>query len=222
MVLRALIVLLVVVNIGVAAWWATRAPPRAPASPATPAGVPRLQLLAEVPRARLPQARPAPVAENALPVRCFRFGPYTNPALLRRAHARLQAQAIPARVREVPAGEPRGWRVFMPPLASQAEAEARVARMRAAGIDDLLVLRDGDDANAIALGQYSSEASARRRQQALAAAGHVAQVAPIGDVAVQGWIDAGGGDAFAAQRIAQDIAAATHAAIDCATLDAAG
>ena len=55
-ILRALIVLLVVINLGVAAWWAARAP--APAAPVAeaPAGVPRLQLLREAPRRALPPA----------------------------------------------------------------------------------------------------------------------------------------------------------------------
>ena len=93
MLLRALIVLLVVVNLGVAAWWATRAPPPAPGHPASPVGVPRLQLLREAPRPA--RAAPAPVvATPAAPTQCHRFGPYASPAALRRAYARVLPEAV--------------------------------------------------------------------------------------------------------------------------------
>lgn len=217
MLLRALIVLLLVLNIGVGAWWATRDAPPPPAEPAQPAGVPRLQLLHEAPRrASPPTPRPA-AAEATAPVQCLRFGPYASPAALRRAHARIQGRAIVVRVRELPGEAPEGWRVYMPPLPSAAAAEAQVVRMAAAGIEDLVVLREGEQANGIALGRYSTEATALRRRAALAAAGFQAQVAPVGG-GTTGWIDAGADAAFDAARVAQQIGAATHAPIDCATL----
>ena len=222
MILRALIVLLVVINLGVAAWWAARAPaPPAPVAEA-PAGVPRLQLLHEVPRSaarRAPAAAvPAVVPAGTAPTQCFSFGPFPTPAALRRAHERVQPEALHARVREVASGQPSGWRVFAPPLPSREEAQALAGRMTAAGIDDLLVMSDGSDANAIALGRYRNEDAARRRQAALQAAGFTAQVAPLGDVTTQGWIDVAAGPAFDSARVAQDIAAAQVQRMDCATL----
>ena len=92
MFLRALIVLLVVVNLGVAAWWATRAPPPTPMPAGQPAGVPRLQLLREAPP-RPVRSVPAPVvATPVVPTQCHRFGPYASPAALRRAYARVLPQ----------------------------------------------------------------------------------------------------------------------------------
>ena len=218
MFLRALIVLLVVVNLGVAAWWATRAPPAAPAAPVAPEGVPRLQLLREAPR----PARPAPVvATPAVPARCFRFGPFATPAALRRAYARVLPQVLDADSREEASGAASGWRVYMPPLPSRAEAQAVVDRLTAAGIDDLMLVRDGAEANGIALGRYSSESGARRRQAALAAAGFTAQAAPLG-VDTVGWIHVGAAADFDPARVAGDIGAATHAPVDCATPDAGG
>ena len=126
MIHRALIVLLVVINLGVAAWWASRTP----ATPETridmPQGVPRLQLLQENPAAmratQVPAASTIARAEAQGPVQCLSFGPYTNPALLRRAHERLQSQVVVARVREVLVGTPRAWRVFVPPFPSRADS----------------------------------------------------------------------------------------------------
>lgn len=226
MILRALIVLLVVLNIGVAAWWATRAPAPASRVAEAPAGVPHLQLLREVP-ARA--AAPAPAASSAVAIpveaqaataatQCFSFGPYPTPAALRRAHVRVQAQALQARVREVDAGPPRGWRVYAPALGSRAQAQALADRMTAAGFEDLLVMAEGSDTNAIALGRYGSEDAARRRQAALQAAGFSAQVAPLGGASLQGWIDVAAGPAFDSARVAQDISAAQVQRLDCATL----
>ncbi len=226
MILRALIVLLVVINLGVAAWWATRAPePPAPVAEA-PAGVPRLQLLREAPR---PAVRPAPatsgtavlpavVSVATTPTQCFSFGPFPTPAALRRAHERVQPQALQARVREVASGQPSGWRVYAPSLPSREAAQALAGRMTAAGIDDLLVMTEGREANAIALGRYRNEDAARRRQAALQAAGFTAQVAPLGDVVAQGWIDVAAGPAFDSARVAQDIAASQVQRMDCASL----
>jgi cell division septation protein DedD len=103
-------------------------------------------------------------------------------------------------------------------LPSRGEAQALADRMTAAGIDDLLVMSDGSEANAIALGRYRNEDAARRRQAALQAAGFTAQVAPLGDVSTQGWIDVAVGPAFDSARVAQDIAAAQVQRVDCATL----
>lgn len=58
MLIRALIVLLVVLNLGVAAWWITQPPAASPAPAPLPAGVARLQLLEEV--APRPPAGTAP------------------------------------------------------------------------------------------------------------------------------------------------------------------
>ena len=221
MILRALIVLLVVINLGIAAWWATRAP--APPSPVTeaPAGVPRLQLLREAPRPPAPRAAAVtPPLAGAEPTQCFSFGPYPTPAALRRAHARVQPEVSLARVREV-AGRASGWRVFIPPMPTRIEAQAQVEKMRAAGIEDLLVMSEGSDANGIALGRYRSEEAAKRRQAGLQAAGFTAQLAPLGDPAAQGWLDVGAGAEFDSARVAQDIAAAQVQRLDCAMLSPA-
>ena len=227
MMYRALLVFLVVINLGVAAWWALRTPPKHETPIEMPQGVPRLQLLAEAPAvaraARLPEAATLVRGETAaaaqhVPTQCVSYGPFANPALLRRAHERLQPQVAVARVRDVAVGTPRAWRVFVPPFPTREQAQALADRMTAAGIDDLLVMPNGPDRNGVALGRFGSEASAKRRQAQLQGAGFQAQVAPVGDVATEGWIDVGAVGAFDAARAAQDIAAPQARPLDCATL----
>ena len=147
MLIRATIVLLVVLNLGVAAWWLLH-----DAAPATPAwqaaGVPRLQLLEELPTT----AQPSPPVQRDRPAR----------AAITTACTGEEAGAA-------------GWRVDLPPLASAAAAEATAARIAAAGFADYLVLREGPQANGIALGRYGTREAAQRRLANLQAAGFAAR-----------------------------------------------
>lgn len=216
MFLRALLVFLIVINLGVAAWWALRAPSPPPPPVALPDGVPKLQLLSEAPRrAARPVAVPAATPSPALPAQCFSFGPYANPSVLRRAVDLIQAAGARARVREQVQGKPSGWRVFFPAQATPEATRALADRIGAAGFDDYLVLPGG---NGIALGRFATEPAALRRQVALANAGFPAQVAPLGDVTRESWIDAGAGTGFDGARVAQDIDAARVEPLDCARL----
>ena len=185
--------------------------------------MPQLQLLREAPqRARV--AAPAPastVAPATIPAdaRCLAFGPFDNPALLRRAHERLQPQVLRANVRNQTLGAPRGWRVFAPSQATREAAQALADRMTAAGLDDLLVMPAGVDQNSVALGRFGSEDAARRRLAQVQAAGFAdVRIEPVGDVRTQGWIDVAASPAFDAAVAARDIAAPRTEPLDCASL----
>ncbi len=64
---RSLIVLLLVLNLGVAAWWSLRPAPAAPPAPAQPEGVPRLQLVGEAGSPPTPHPAPAPAPPSQQP-----------------------------------------------------------------------------------------------------------------------------------------------------------
>ncbi|MBW7861971.1 MAG: SPOR domain-containing protein [Rhodocyclaceae bacterium] len=60
---------------------------------------------------------------------------------------------------------PSTWWVRIPPLASRAAAERRVLDLRAQGVSDLFIVREpGPNQNAISLGLFRTEASARQHQ----------------------------------------------------------
>src|SRR5690606_4415070 len=153
MLIRAAIVLLLVLNLGVAAWWVLHDAPPAPAVP-QPSGVPRLQLLDEsTPAGDDAPGNQAPaLASSAVP---------TAPGACRG-----------------PAGQGANWRVYLPDLESPEAAQAMAARIGAAGFSDFLVMREGD-ANSIALGLFSALDGAQRRVDALQAAGFPARCARI-------------------------------------------
>jgi hypothetical protein len=215
---RALLVLLVVLNLGVAAWWWLHEPV-APAANVGPAGVPRLQLPSE--RRNIPAVTAAPDASVATPPEdavCTSLGPFADASAASAAQARIAAQVLGSRISERSVGRARGWRVLVPALSGASEAEALAARIAAAGFSDYFVMREGADANAIALGLYQSETAARRRAATLAAAGFAAvRAEPVG-VVRQSWLDlalAPGSDATAVQAAT---GAAQTQALGCAAL----
>ena len=231
MLTRALIVLLLVLNLGVAAWWWLAPVPVAEATPSHPAGVPRLQLVSEAahrapPGAGAAEAAPAtqapaagavtpvpatpkpamPEAATAVATRCVRLGPFADAAAAEAARARLPAGVLASRVQSQ-AGAARGaWNVVMPPQADAAAAQALAQRIDAAGFKDYYVIRNGAGANGIALGRFGSESSAQRHQAALQAAGFAAQVQ--GPAGATFWIDADGLAAFDPQAAARGTGAA--------------
>ncbi|NLA67312.1 MAG: SPOR domain-containing protein [Gammaproteobacteria bacterium] len=248
---RALIVLLVILNLGLATWWLLRPAPPAPMPWSQPEGVPRLRLLGEgppVPAGADASAAPAdapmdppgtgegtviaapgdgtsgdaPAPSPASALRCTSFGPYPDAAAVARARTALQPFA-PAHVRVRDEVEaPRGWRVVIEPRPDRAAADALALRIREAGFDDLLVVASGEDANGIALGRYGSESSARRREASLREAGFPALAQPIGG-ATSHWLDLAAGPGFDAAAAARATEAGQALAVDCAGIvDAPG
>jgi hypothetical protein len=184
---RALLVLLAVLNLGVGAWWWAHVPAASQAATAETAVVPRLQLASERPAdAGEPVAPPpAPLREDAV---CIALGPFPDATSAARAQTQLSPQVLASRLVERAAAGVRGWRVLVPPQPSRAEADAVAARIGAAGFSDFLVLRQGADANAVALGLYQSEAAARRRAAALTAAGFDVRAEPVG-ATLEPWLE---------------------------------
>ena len=175
MLLRALLVMLLVLNAGVAAWWALRAPPAVNASVPLPEGVPALELVDDD-----GERERVAVASDAAPAACFRYGPFRAPTAFEAARTAIAREVLWTATARQFAGAPRAWRVVLP-QRSREEAVATAARIGAAGFSDYLVLPEGGaDAHAIALGRYRSESAARERAQTLAAAGFAALAEPVG------------------------------------------
>jgi len=206
MLARALVVLLLVLNLGVAAWWTLRAPPAAAPDFVPPADVARLQLVSETKKAaNAPAPRVAPTTAPAAPAiappaapstpvasavpasaasnaRCYSIGPFANSAAASNAREVLMAVATRVVPREQRSGSSaRGWRVYLPSMASLPEAQATAQRITAAGFNDYFIVRQGAEANSIALGRYRNEDSARRRADSLTAAGFAVRAEPLGE-----------------------------------------
>lgn len=231
MLIRALIVLLIVLNVGVAAWWISRPEPSPPALPAQPEGVPKLQLLSEsgktaappLAQAPAPAAPPLPTAvaaaEPVTSAQCFSVGPFADQAAANLAATRVGNQITHSNPREVPGKAAQGYNVTLPPQADREAAQALAQRIGAAGFDDYLVVNSGAQANGIALGRYRSREGAERRQAALRAAGFDAQLQPIGNEgAAQWWLDVAAAAGVTASRLRSGAGAAQSRSLDCALL----
>lgn len=232
--LRALIVLLLAMNVGVALWWALRPAPAAEPPPALPADVPRLLLASEADADTLQAVQlnaananvqaDGPLAEGgdaaavaAEDLQCFSFGPWADPAAAEAARVALQAQAVRIVAREVPTGI-TGWRVMTPVHADRQAAQATVARLVEAGFDDHFIIGQGEEANAIALGRFGAEASARRHEAALREAGFEAVSEPLGATGSETWIDLAAGPDFDPGPAREDAGAIRAEPADCAPL----
>ena len=249
MLTRALIVVLAILNVGVASWWLLRSEPApaTPPQPATgvaelrwlpggtdaaavaqtaataaptealqereaapsaavaateaPAPAPATALTAEAAPAVAVAAKPAepvvqkPVVETpavekpAAPPRCVALGPFADRAAAVAAQGRAGKLLAAARLREQPAasGSTR-YRVLLPAAASREEAQATVKRIVAAGLSDYYIISQGEESNAIALGQYRNREGAERRIAAVKAAGFQPRLVASGD-AGQWWLE---------------------------------
>ncbi|MEN5389614.1 SPOR domain-containing protein [[Pseudomonas] hibiscicola] len=264
MLTRALIVVLAILNLGVACWWLLRDAPQKPAPPPQPAGVAELRWVpgggdaaaaaeatAAAPTAPLTEREPvektavaatpapvAPVKPEATPVvttakpvtppaptpaptsvpekpaippaaaaeppRCVALGPFADRVAAISAQGKVGNVISQVRMREQPAasGSAR-YRVMLPAAANREDAQATVKRIVAAGLSDYYIISQGEDINAVALGQYRNREGAERRMAAVQAAGFQPRLVASGDAGqwwLEGQLAAGAQPAQAQQR----------------------
>ena len=156
---------------------AEAAPVAAAAKPAPPP--------APVPAPETPATPPA----AGEPPRCVALGPFADRAAASSAQGKAGTLLSQVRLREQPAasGSAR-YRVMLPAAANRDEAQATVKRIVAAGLSDYYIISQGEDANAVALGQYRNREGAERRMAAVQAAGFQPRLVASGD-AGQWWLE---------------------------------
>ncbi|MGE8278875.1 MAG: SPOR domain-containing protein [Stenotrophomonas sp.] len=255
MLTRFLIVILAILNVGVALWWMLpRAepvaevarsepgvatlevlpPPAAPQAVVSPAATSPAPATTPAPPATVPKAEPAkpaePVPAPAKPAEaapapvataehCASFGPYAAQAQAQSALSALGNTAVRTRLREVPGKQASSYRVFIPPAASREEAQAMAKRIVDAGFSDYFIVSQGEEAHAVALGQYRNREGAERRLAALTAAGFPAKLGSNGgEGAASWWLDVAGKDAASLATLKQRSAATQQQSLDCTRL----
>ena len=200
---------------------AAGAPAPAAALPAKPADAPKpadaAPAVAAAKPAELVVEKPAP-EKPAAPPRCVALGPFADRAAAVAAQGRAGTLLAPARLREQPAaGGSARYRVMLPAAASRDDAQATVKRIVAAGLSDYYIISQGEEANAIALGQYRNREGAERRMAAVQAAGFQPRLVASGDAGqwwLEGQLAAGSEPAQAQQRSG----AAQSRSLECARL----
>lgn len=187
--IRVLTLIVLVMNIGIAAWWYVRpARPPAPAPAREEPGVPGLVLLSEVEQEgaeTVPPALRPPGVEAA----CFEVGPFMTQVDLRRAMNALATSALRIQFRETRAIVRRGYRVFIRSPGSR-EAALDIARsLSARGLDDYYVVTAGSEQDTISLGVYRDPQRAEARLREVTALGFEPEIEPRNDEQSQFWID---------------------------------
>jgi hypothetical protein len=122
---RAVVLLLVVMNLGALAWWMLHADARPVPVPTTRQGVAPLVLLGEAENAHQrgssDELDAAPDPNSATP-RCLSIGPLATPADLRRAMNTLTPLVGRIQYRQARGSALNGYRVYIPALESRDAA----------------------------------------------------------------------------------------------------
>ncbi|MNV40595.1 hypothetical protein D3C71_1322080 [compost metagenome] len=174
------------------------------------------------PVAAVAKPAPEPVAEKpagpAAPPRCLALGPFADRAAATAAQSRAGNLLSQVRLREQPAasGSAR-YRVLLPAAASRDDAQATVKRIVAAGLSDYYIISQGDETNAIALGQYRNREGAERRMAAVQAAGFQPRLVASGD-AGQWWLEGQLAAAAEPAQAQQRSGAAQQRSLECTRL----
>jgi hypothetical protein len=195
MFLRLLFVLLVALNIAVAAWLLLGQPYSHIGYPADP-GVPELRLLSEMPApggtAPLPDAQ-ADVRDGAAAdahnYSCIALGPFDTPQDLRNARQALASRTARMRSRQEQTSQTTGWWVYLPAAANRAQALEQARQLGAHDIQDYFVVGSGDQANTISLGLFRDPANARNRLNQVLAAGFPARLSERNESVPEYWLD---------------------------------
>ncbi len=192
MLARAVVLLLVVMNLGAVAWWTLHADAHPAPVPGTQTNVPSLVLLSESEIAHQPgssaELDAAPDPTSATP-RCQTIGPFATPADLRKAMNTLAPLVGRIQSRQATGTALSGYRVFVPALASRDAALEAARQLAAKGMSDYYVVTSGAQENTISLGLFNDLANAEKRRDEIRKLGFDARLEPRLDDAQQYWID---------------------------------
>lgn len=189
---RALVLLLVVMNLGALAWWGLHAAAKPAPVATTDPGTPSLVLLSESEVAHRKgsseEMASAPEPTAATP-RCQSVGPFASPADVRRATDTLAPLVGRIQQRETTGTAATGYRVFVAALASRAAALEAARQLHEKGLNDYYVVTSGDQENTISLGLFQDLVNATKRRDDVRKLGFDARLEPkVGEVQ-QFWLD---------------------------------
>jgi hypothetical protein len=109
---------------------------------------------------------------------CGRMGPFLVEQDAVRAAKFVETNGATARVKLDAIELTTGYSVMMPPLANAAAAKQEVARLKAAGVEDLWLVPRGELANSISLGVFDRAENAEDYARALRQKGFAAERRP--------------------------------------------
>lgn len=110
---------------------------------------------------------PVPPPAAAVPAACLEWGSFTS-SELPRAAAAIARLDLGGRVATRQLEDNAGYWVYIPPLATQEDAEKKISQLEALGVSDYFLVQDNAKwKNAVSLGIFRTEEAARRFHAAL-------------------------------------------------------
>jgi hypothetical protein len=217
---RALFLTLLLVNLGLFAWyhWYELPSHADPAPSVVPGGAP-LKLMSElsasdrkalaqtaVQAAPPPSTTPAVAAATRAPaastsvsavlaLACASYGPFPTADAAAQGLARLKSAGLAANQHIIPGKTQRGYWVFLPPFGTRHEADAAADMLRKKGVKDIYVVADEANRNAVSLGVFNQKSGAVERERDMKKLGFKPQMAERFRDEPRYWLDARGPDA---------------------------
>ena len=193
---RALIALLLTMNLGVALWlWLRPVPEPVESQVRMDGETPSLVLLSEeesepgsTETLAEPDSPPEPTPGMDR-LACVEIGPFLTQADLRRAMNAFTPSAERLQFRETRALASRGYWVYLPAQGSRDAALAAARELSGKGLRDYYVVTAGERENTISLGLFRELANAQQRHDQVRAMGFDAQLQPRSDEIPNYWID---------------------------------
>ena len=105
----------------------------------------------------------SPVNKNKKYTACYSLGPFDEAAQLRSVASQLQDLGADVSQRKETQQIVLGHWVFLPSFPSWQDARKKVAELEKKGIKDIFILGRGEMKNAVSLGLFKNEDSAKRR-----------------------------------------------------------
>ncbi|AFT72072.1 Sporulation and cell division repeat protein [Alloalcanivorax dieselolei B5] len=143
-----------------------------------------LALLTEQPQPDRAALAAAPPSQTAS---CTVVGPWSDSDAARRARIQLRAAGLAGRIEPVRVEKDRLNWVYLPPFESRRRALEALNELQALGVDSFVV-KEGDYANAISLGYFSSVESAEGLRTKMRNAGYPVFVRETAREVTEYWI----------------------------------
>ena len=163
--MRYLFILFLLANVAFFVWAKRLSPQPVDTFKVVDDGVAKLSLIAEVETDKPPAYTPEPGLgiNTDLQQLCYSAGPFDIEANVQTAKETLDPLVLKTNIRKITTTQEAGYWVYLPALASRAEALKKGRDLAAAFVKDYYVVTSGDNENSISLGLYREPYNADSR-----------------------------------------------------------
>ncbi len=167
--MRYLFIIFLLANIAFFVWAQRLTPQTQSDFKVVDEGITKLQLISEVEPSKINNSTNTLNTDNNnalndnLQQLCYSAGPFDIEANVHAAQERLDQIVLKTQIRKLTTTQEAGYWVYLPALASRAEALKKGRELAAAFVKDYYVVTSGDNENSISLGLYREPYNADSR-----------------------------------------------------------